>query len=72
MYSIQCLEVSAFGSQSLSATCWSMAKAMWRHEGLLEAISNETKQKAASFAPQNLANSSWAFAKLQASEQKES
>ena len=42
-----------------------MAKAIYRHEGLLEAISTQAQRTAASFAPQNLANSSWAFAKLQ-------
>lgn len=58
-------KISAFGSQSLSATAWSLAKLILRKEELLEAISAQCVLKVESFAPQNLANASWAFAKLQ-------
>lgn len=49
-------KIAAFGSQSLSATAWSLAKLLLRKEELLEAISAEAKVKLESFAPQNLAN----------------
>ena len=53
-----------FSARWLSSLTWGMAKLGFRHVPLMRAIAGQVAKRADEYAPQGLANTTWAFATL--------